>query len=312
MKKSAIMIIAALLASTTNAYAASGDINKNCAVVNTPRDAAKAEGKRFSVVIEGPADKAAQDVILIPGLSSPRTVWEPTVAALAGCYRVHTVQIRGFGDDAGVNANGPVLEAFVKELADYIDDEIVDKGRGKPAIIGHSMGGLSAAMIAARYPQLVGKVLIEDSLPFIGLLFAPTATVAMVEPQAAAMRDRGLAAGKQPANEGMLQTMSATPEGRAQVAKWSETANNRVTMQVFYDVMTTDIRPELSKITAPVTLLYPYDEIVGPVENVTALYANAYQGLAGLKMKRIDNSRHFIMLDQPAKFAEAVSAFLAE
>jgi pimeloyl-[acyl-carrier protein] methyl ester esterase len=312
MKKSAIMIIAALLSSTTNAYAAPGDTNRNCAVVNTPRDAAKAEGKRFSVLIEGPADNAVLDVILIPGLSSPRTVWEPIVAALAGCYRVHTVQIRGFGDDAGVNANGPVLEAFVKELADYIDDEIVDKGRSKPAIIGHSMGGLSAAMIAARHPQLVGKVLIEDSLPFIGLLFAPTATVAMVEPQAAAMRDRGLAAGKQPANEGMLQTMSATPEGRAQVAKWSETADNRVTMQVFYEVMTTDIRPELSKITAPVTLLYPYDEIVGPVENVTALYTNSYKGLVGLKMKRIDNSRHFIMLDQPAKFAEAVSEFLAE
>jgi pimeloyl-[acyl-carrier protein] methyl ester esterase len=312
MKKSAIIIIAALLATTANAYAAPGDINKNCAVINTPRDSAKAEGKRFSVMIEGPADNAVQDVTLIPGLSSPRAVWEPTVAALAGCYRVHTVQIRGFGDDAGVNANGPVLEAFVKELADYIDDEIVDKGRGKPAIIGHSMGGLSAAMIAARYPQLVGKVLIEDSLPFIGLLFAPTATVAMVEPQAAAMRDRGLAAGKQPANEAMLQTMSATKEGRAQVAKWSETADNRVTMQVFYDVMTTDIRPEISKITAPVTLLYPYDAVVGSEEVVTALYTNAYKGLAGLKMKRIDNSRHFIMLDQPAKFAEAVSTFLAE
>jgi pimeloyl-[acyl-carrier protein] methyl ester esterase len=272
-------------------------------------------GKHFTVksIVESFIPTSpGYDVILIPGLASPRGVWDQTVTQLRRRYRVHIVQIRGFGDDAGVNASGPVLEPFVQELASYIENEIAEKGYGKPAVIGHSMGGLSAAMIAARHPQLVCNILIQDSLPFIGLLFASNATVAMVEPQAKAMRDQGLAAGKQPANDGMLQTQSATPEGRAQVAKWSDTADYRVTMQAFYDVMTTDIRPELSKITVPVTLLYPYDPIVGPAEQVTALYTDAYAGLAGLKMKRIDNSRHFIMVDQPAKFAEEVDAFLAQ
>ena len=285
---------------------------KNCTVANTVRDAAKAEGKRFSVVIEGPNSKDVQDVILIPGLSSPRAVWEPTVAALAGCYRIHSIQIRGFGDDAGINATGPVLDAFITELADYIDDEIVGKGRGRPAIIGHSMGGLSAAMIAARYPLLVDRILIQDSLPFIGLLYSPYATVDAVRPQAAKMRDAGLAAGKQPATEDVLQRMSATPDGRAQVAKWSDSADNHVSMQVFYDVLTTDIRPELPAIKASVTVLYPYDTIVGPVEQVDALYTNAYKGVGALTMRRVDNSRHFIMIDQPAVFAEEVAAFLTK
>ncbi len=302
----------ALLMALTSASIAHAAPSKNCSVANTARGAAKAEGKRFSVVIEGPDSKDVQDVILIPGLSSPRAVWEPTVAALAGCYRIHSVQIRGFGDDAGINATGPVLDAFVRELADYIDDEITGKGRGKPAIIGHSMGGLSAAMIAARHPLLVDRVLIQDSLPFIGLLLSPYATVDAVKPQATAMRDRALAAGKQPSSEATLQTMSATPQGRALVAKWSDSADHRVSMQVFYDVLTTDIRPELSKIKASVTLLYPYDSVVGSEEMVTALYTDAYKGLNGLTMKRIDNSRHFIMLDQPDKFADAVTAFLTK
>lgn len=307
-----IRITLTLLLVLTCASHASAKSGKSCVVANTARGAAKAEGTRFSVVIEGPDGKDVKDVILIPGLSSPRAVWDSTVDALAGCYRIHTVQLRGFGDDAAINATGPVLDAFVKELSDYIDDEIVDLGRGKPAIIGHSMGGLSAAMIAARHPLLVDRILIEDSLPFIGLLFSPYATVATVEPQALKMRNSGLAAGKQPANEWTLQTMSATEQGRAQVAKWSDTADYRVTMQVFYDVMTTDIRPELPLIAAPVTVLYPYDSVVGPVEQVDALYTNAYRGVGQLTMKRIDGSRHFIMLDQPAKFAEAVSAFLAK
>ena len=37
-------------------------------------------------------------------------------------------------------------------------------------------------------------------------------------------------------------------------------------------------------------------------------YADAYAALPGVTLKRIDDSRHFIMLDQPKAFAEAVSA----
>lgn len=315
MKKAYTAIIACtmmLQANVSSIHAKPTKAAKTCSAANTARDAVKADGQRFSVVIQGPKSKKVKDVIFIPGLASPRMVWDETVATLAGCYRVHTIQIRGFGDDASVNATGPVLEPFITELADYIDDEITGKGRAKPAIIGHSMGGLSAAIIAARYPKLVDRVLIEDSLPFIGLLYSPNTTVDMVRPQAEAMRDRGLAAGKQPSSEPTLQTMSATQQGRAQVAKWADANDYRVTMQLFYEVFTTDIRAELPKIKAPVTLLYPYDQVVGSEERVTALYTNAYKGLSGLRMKRIDNSRHFISLDQPAAFNAAIIDFLRE
>jgi pimeloyl-ACP methyl ester carboxylesterase len=40
------------------------------------------------------------------------------------------------------------------------------------------------------------------------------------------------------------------------------------------------------------------------------LYAEAYKGLPGVKLVPIDNSEHFIMLDQPDRFAEEVEAFL--
>ena len=36
----------------------------------------------------------------------------------------------------------------------------------------------------------------------------------------------------------------------------------------------------------------------------------SYQGLRGVELKRIDDSAHFIMLDQPARFAAEVNAFL--
>ena len=132
----------------------------------------------FTVLVEGDGP----DIVLIPGLSSPRVVWDATADRLKGKYRLHRVQIRGFGDEAGVNAEGPVLEPMMREVADYIDDCITDQGRTAPAIIGHSMGGLTGLMIAARVPQEVGKLLIVDALPFIGTLFDPAATVDSVKP----------------------------------------------------------------------------------------------------------------------------------
>jgi len=271
-----------------------------------PAPAAPVERARLTVSVIG----NGPDVILIPGLASPRRVWDRTAEQLKGRYRLHLVQIRGFGDDAAANASGPVLEPFVEDLAGYIRDS----GLEKPAVIGHSMGGLTAAMIAARYPGLLGRVLIEDSLPFIGLIFSPLATIDAVRPQADALLKAALAAGPQSQNpdDPMLSTMSATPEGRKQVMQWSAQADYRVTAQLFHDVLLTDIRPELARIQTPVTVLYPHDTVVGPVAYVDSLYAGAYAGLAGVKLKRIDGSRHFIKLDQPERFAEAVEAFLAD
>jgi len=270
-------------------------------------------GKHFTVLVEG----AGPDIILIPGLSTPRDVWDATRTQLKQRYRLHVIQIRGFGDDALTNAKGPFFNAFVFELADYIDDEIIDKGANKrggvrPIIIGHSLGGLTAMALAARYPQAVGKAMIIDSLPFFGLLFGPDTTVEMLKPQAAAMRDALVARSSAEADERTLQTMSATAAGRAQVAAWTRTADPGVTAQLFYEVMTTDIRPELSEISVPMTMLYPFDARVMPAERVDALYQNAFANAKTVRLQRIDDSRHFIMLDQPEAFSAAVEAFLVE
>ena len=266
------------------------------------------EGKRITVEVEGDGP----DVVLIPGLSSPRAVWAPTAERLKATHRLHLVEVRGFGGDApGPNAEGPILEPMMREIADYIDDCIVDQGRPAPAVIGHSLGGLTAMMIAARAPQEVGRLMVVDSLPFFGMLFGPTATVASGEPQAAAMQTMLAARDNAEADERTLQMMSATDAGRAQVKAWTRAANAKVAAQLMYDDMTTDLRPELSAIAAPFTMLYPLDASAMPEAMVDDLNKGAFTTAKTVKLKRIDGSRHFIMLDQPEAFADAVDEFLA-
>src|SRR3546814_2115520 len=100
---------------------------------------------RISVVVQG----SGPDVVLIPGLTASRDMWQGTVAAMPG-YRYHLVQVAGFaGTPAGGNASGKVVAPVAAEIARYIDEANLRT----PALIGHSMGGTLAMMIAARHPR---------------------------------------------------------------------------------------------------------------------------------------------------------------
>ena len=78
-----------------------------------------------------------------------------------------------------------------------------------------------------------------------------------------------------------------------------------------YEDLITDLRPRLASTKTPTTLLYPYDASVAPdPAKIDTVYTSAYTALPNIKIHRIDNSRHFIMYDQPALFDAAVQVFL--
>jgi pimeloyl-ACP methyl ester carboxylesterase len=108
-----------------------------------------------------------------------------------------------------------------------------------------------------------------------------------------------------------LPRMVKSPEGLKTVIAWSIASDRGVMGRSMYDLLTNDVRGELAAIKTPTTLLYPYDPAMGaPTAVIDKTYADAYAALPGVTLKRIDDSRHFIMLDQPKAFADAVDAFL--
>jgi pimeloyl-ACP methyl ester carboxylesterase len=201
-----------------------------------------------------------------------------------------------------------VLEPLVEEVAAYAAK------LDKPAIIGHSLGGLMAIEIAAKYPASVDRVMIVDALPFYALLFAPTATVEMVKPQAevmraqtAAMTDEQFVAGQDRTMAMLVKSDTARPAAK----QWSLASDRKVMATAMYEDMISDTRPLLPQIKAKTTILYAYDAQMGrPAEFLDDMYSTAYVGLAGAKLKRVDGAFHFLMLDQPEAFAKEVDAFL--
>ncbi len=270
---------------------------------------------RFTIetVGEGP------DVVMIPGLSTPREVWRPNAEKLAATHRVHLVQIRGFGDHAGANTDGPVLQPFVDELAAYLQAEKI----ADAAVIGHSMGGLAALMIGAQYPDLPGRIMVVDALPFIGVIFGAQDSVA-IEGQAAAMRNMIVSApqgARNPAIDCSAVVNTGTPppgnmtntqRGACMVAQWSGSADKHVVGQAMYDDMVTDMRAGIAGITAPMTVVYGRDERGIPTAMMDQLYTSNYAAAPDTEFVPVDGSFHFVMLDQPEQMQAALEAFLAK
>ncbi len=292
--------------------------------------AAPAAVKRFEVNVTG----SGPDVVLIPGLGSSGEVWAATVAKLEPMARLHTLTLAGFagvpaagevaagagmdtgaGAGSGTASNQEVIRPAVAALHDYIATHVMANKRPAPVVVGHSIGGLMALELARTRPHSVSKIVLVDTLPYVGLMFSPAATVPAFGPQASFMRDQMLAmpqatfAAQQAVTAARLVT---APADQTLVAGWTVASDRRVFAQAFLDAMRIDVRPDLAALKTPATLFYAFDAAAGQNDAQTdALYRGAYQSLAQLKFRRFDNSRHFIMLDQPVAFVQALADELA-
>jgi pimeloyl-ACP methyl ester carboxylesterase len=259
---------------------------------------------RFSVEVRG----QGPDVILIPGLGSSRAVWTAQAEQLSATHRLHLVQVRGFAGEPSVSADR-VLEPLVADLARYIEVN----GLERPAVIGHSMGGLAGLLLARDHGDRIGRLMIVDALPFFSAMFNPQATSAAVEPQARMMRDQLIAmdpaafAAQQQAG---MTRLVRSPERRAEIAAWTVASDRATFARAMYEVMTTDARADVARIQTPLTVVYAYDAAMGPEAMVDGLYRGGYGAASNVRFTRIDGAFHFVMLDQAEAFAGAVSEFL--
>ena len=273
-----------------------------------PPAAASFTSDRLSVEVVG----QGPDVILIPGLGSSREVWRATADRLKATHRVHLVQLAGFAGEPWSHGDGAFVQPEVDDLARYIRQA----GLQKPAVIGHSLGGFSGLVLAQQHPELVGRLMMVDSLPFYSALFGPTATADSARPfadQAAAMILGADDAAYRAQQEATARALSRTPAEQARIVDWSMASDRHAMAAAIRDVMTQDARPGLSVMTTPVTALYAADADGGaPAEMADAMWRREYAALPGVNLIRVDDSRHFIMADQPERFAERVARFLAD
>ena len=115
----------------------------------------QANGIRMHYWRTGDGTKPA--LVLCHGFSDNGLCWISVAKALEGDYDIVMVDARGHG-----LSDAPETGYTTADRADDVAGVVQALGLEKPAILGHSMGASTAAAAAAQYPDLFGKVLLED------------------------------------------------------------------------------------------------------------------------------------------------------
>ena len=254
-----------------------------------------AQGNPFEVKVTGEGNP----ILLFPGFACTGEVWDTTVAELSKEYECHVFTFAGFGDVAAIEK--PWLPKIKEGVVSYIAENKLEN----PVLLGHSLGGALALWMAAEgnsYKELI----IVDALPSTGALMMPDfKSEYMVydspyNKQLLAMNDTDFETMVVQIASGMTKEKS----NQEIIKNWMIQADRETYVYGYTDLLKLDLREDLSKINAPVTILAatePYG-----LEMAKSTYDLQYKALAGYTIEFANGSSHFIMYDQPKWFIENV------
>lgn len=100
-----------------------------------------------------------QNMVLLHALGERGSSWRPIAERFAGSYQVFTIDLRGHGD-----SDWPGAYSFQAMCADVT--ALLDQlGLQSTVLIGHSMGGVIAYLVAMQRADLVERLIVEDVSP---------------------------------------------------------------------------------------------------------------------------------------------------
>ncbi|WP_328314381.1 alpha/beta hydrolase [Streptomyces sp. NBC_00442] len=118
-------------------------------------------GVRLAYRVRGA--EGAPPVILVHGRCGDSRDWDHIAERLAATHRVYALDLRGHGlsDWPG----GYSFESFRDDLHGFI----TELGLEGADVVGHSMGGAAAALLAEEAPGLIGRLVLEEIPPLFPL-----------------------------------------------------------------------------------------------------------------------------------------------
>jgi pimeloyl-ACP methyl ester carboxylesterase len=261
-------------------------------------------------------------VVLVHGLGGSHVNWIAVGERLARSARVVAVDLAGFGRtplagrSSSIEANARLLVSFVSRVL----------GDGA-TIVGNSMGGLLAAMVAARAPALVDRaVLVNASLPRtsgvaldreIASLFALYAIPGVGE---AFMKARQSRLSPEAQVHETLRVCAAHPDAipadvldahyamarERRAMAWATPAF----LEAARSIVRLVLRPRafhaiLERLTAPTLLIHGTADRLVPVDSARAA-ARRY----GFAIETLEGIGHVPPIECPERFVEIVRDFL--
>lgn len=216
-----------------------------------------------------------------------REAWQPERARLV------VPDLRGAGDSEPARA-GYALEHYRQDVLAVLDAERIERA----VLVGHSMGGQLAQLLAASSPERV-EVL-------VGVVPVPAGGLSLPDDARGFFRSAG---GNAEALGRILDMASPqlAPALRQRLLSEALRADPRCVAETFEAWSAGGFADRLGTIAAP-TLIVASDDPFLPVE---LLREQVAQPIRGARVVKLDGAGHYVPNEQPAALAAALEAFLA-
>lgn len=229
-------------------------------------------------------------LVLLHGIMSDRSVFDPLASKLANDHRVITVDLRGHGQST------PGHDYELGGLADDVLALLSALEVRSASFIGWSMGGTVAMDIALRHPGVVDRLVLVGSTPC--LVQRPDWESGIPQEAAAALAQRLREDWNAGAEEFATSVLGPAPkEIRENYLRIACGTPQDVTLACFDSIGGLDARPRLTSMPMPVAA------IVGSEDRVCPVAASAYlAGALGGKQFVIPGVGHAPFLTGAAQF----------
>jgi pimeloyl-ACP methyl ester carboxylesterase len=232
------------------------------------------------------------DLVFLHGAGGV-TAEDPLLAELAKSHRVLAPLIPGYGDSEEAPEIRDMLD-FTLHAWDVLDA----LGLKDPILVGHSMGGMIAAEMAAVQPNDVSRLALiapaglwDDDHPIADLFSTmPYEMPALLFHDAAAGAAM-LTAGRDVTDPGFLQTYLVANARQLGMAG-----------RILFPIPERGLAARLYRIKARTVIVWgDSDRLIPPV------YAHAFKkGVPGAELVSIPEAGHMVTLEQPKAVAEAI------
>ncbi len=118
----------------------------------------QARGLDFAVTEYTSSSAGTLPLVLLHGIGSRGTSWWPVIDPLAERFSLYVVDLRGHGGSSKPPA-GYALPDYAADLTVLLPA----LGLERPAILGHSLGGLIALHWAISHPDVAAGLILEDT-----------------------------------------------------------------------------------------------------------------------------------------------------
>ncbi len=233
-------------------------------------------------------------VVLVHGWMMSGHVWDPLIERLqARGVRVVVPDLRGCGE-SGRSQTEYTLDRFAEDVSAVIHAH----GGDRPLLVGHSMGGQIAQLVAARDGEQLGGLALLNSVPLAGLPL-PADAAGLFRSASGSRSVQGTILN--------LACTSLTPDEHTRLLDVAATVDDRCVAEALEAWMAGGNVSELARIRVPTLVVATDDPFLPPAFLQQAIV----DPIARANLVHLPGAGHYPAAERPGETAAVLLAFRA-